>query len=122
MQRRLADEVQAATALRITRDLSQAIAAPLAGHVIPNVHLRQLKLALPILQRVLLGAQPKLVAAVMEVMHPVNAGQFLGQARLNDSVHGGDRMDWIHSCPPRLYGVQEGLGYRLLVRPGAGSK
>lgn len=46
-------------------------AAHLVGHVIPHVPVRQWVLSLPILLRLLLAAQPRLVTPVLQVVHRV---------------------------------------------------
>ena len=57
-------------------------AAHLVDHVIPHVPVRQWVLSLPIPLRLLLAAQPKLVTAVLQVMHRVITRHLLGQAGL----------------------------------------
>ena len=57
-------------------------AAHLVDHVIPQVPVRQWVLSLPISLRLLLAAQPKLVAPVLQVVHRVITRHLLGQAGL----------------------------------------
>jgi len=54
----------------------------LVDHVIPRVPVRQWVLSLPILLRLLLAAQPKLVTPVLQVVHRVITRHLLGQAGL----------------------------------------
>jgi hypothetical protein len=55
-------------------------AAHLVDHVIPHVPVRQWVLCLPIPLRLLLAAQPKLVAPVLQVVHRVITQILLKQA------------------------------------------
>ena len=61
-------------------------AAHLVDHVIPHVPVRQWVLALPILLRLLLAAQPKLLTPVLQVVHravpplPARSGRAEGRA------------------------------------------
>jgi len=61
-------------------------AANLLDHVIPRVPVRQwvrvCQIRLPILLRLLLAAQPKLVTPVLQVVHRVITRHLLGQAGL----------------------------------------
>ena len=57
-------------------------AAHLVDHAIPHVPVRQWVLSLPIPLRLLLAAQPKLVAPVLQVVHRVITRYLLGQAGL----------------------------------------
>ena len=54
----------------------------MVDHVIPRVPVRQWVLSLPILLRLLLAAQPKLVTPVLQVVHRVITRHLLGQAGL----------------------------------------
>ena len=58
---------------------------------LPHVPVRQWVLSLPIPLRLLLAAQPKLVTAVLQVVHRVFTSQLLGQAGQN--VEGADEAD-----------------------------
>ena len=57
-------------------------AAQLVDHVIPHVPVRQWVLSLPILLRLLLAAQPRLVTPVLQVVHRVITRFLLDQAGL----------------------------------------
>jgi hypothetical protein len=63
-------------------------AAHLVDHVIPRVPVRQWVLSLPILLRLLLAAQPKLVTPMLQVVHRVITRHLLGQAGLKAAEAG----------------------------------
>jgi hypothetical protein len=63
-------------------------AAHLEDHVIPRVPVRQRVLSLPILLRLLLAAQPKLVTPMLQVVHRVITRHLLGQAGLKAAEAG----------------------------------
>ena len=63
------------------RRMAQA-AAHLVDHLIPRVPVRQWVLSLPILLRLLLAAQPKLVTPLLQVAQRVITRHLLGQVRL----------------------------------------
>ena len=73
--------------------MAQTAAHPV-DHVIPQVPVCQWVLSLPIPLRLLLAAQPKLVAPVLQVVHRVITRHLLGQAGLKaDNADNADNAD-----------------------------
>jgi hypothetical protein len=89
------------------RRMAQA-AAHLADHVIPHVPVRQWVLSLPIPLRLLLAAQPELVAPVLQVVHRVITRCLLGQAGLKADEAGSGAVTLI-----RRFGSAANLNIHL---------
>ena len=77
--------------------------AHLVDHVIPHVPVRQWVLSLPIPQRLLLAAQPKLVTPVLQVVHCVITRHLLGQAGLKAAEAGSGAVTLIQRFGSAAY-------------------